>query len=29
MIPKKPTPDLIRGGNRSSDKIMRQESFKV
>jgi len=29
MIPKKPTLDLIRGGNRSSDKIMRQESFKV
>ena len=29
MIPKKPAPDLIRGGNRFSDKIMRQESFKV
>src|SRR5664279_1323856 len=23
MIPKKPAPDLIRGGNRFSDKIMR------
>jgi len=22
MIPKKPAPDLIRGGNRFSDKIM-------
>jgi len=25
MIPKKPVPDLIRDGNRFSDKIMRQE----
>ena len=24
MIPKKPAPDLIRGGNRFSDKIMRK-----
>jgi hypothetical protein len=23
MIPKKPAPDLIRGGNRFSEKIMR------
>jgi hypothetical protein len=23
MIPKKPAPDLIRGGNRFSDQIMR------
>jgi hypothetical protein len=25
MIPKKPAPDLIRGGNRFSDKIMRKK----
>ncbi len=25
MIPKKPAPDLIRGGNRFSDQIMREE----
>ncbi len=25
MIPKKPAPDLIGGGNRFSDKIMRNE----
>ena len=25
MIPKKPVPDLIRDGNRFSDKIMRKE----
>jgi len=25
MIPKKPVPDLIRDGNRFSDKSMRQE----
>jgi len=25
MIPKKPAPDLIRGGNRFSDKIMHNE----
>ena len=25
MIPKKPAPDLIRGGNRFSDKIMPNE----
>jgi hypothetical protein len=25
MIPKKPAPDLIRGGNRFSEKIMRQK----
>jgi hypothetical protein len=25
MIPKEPAPDLIRGGNRFSEKIMRQE----
>jgi hypothetical protein len=24
MIPKKPAPDLIRGGHRFSDKIMRK-----
>ena len=24
MIPKKPAPDLIRGGNRFSDEIMRE-----
>jgi hypothetical protein len=24
MIPKKPAPDLIRGGNRFSEKIMRK-----
>ncbi|MEA3027294.1 MAG: hypothetical protein QOF91_2579 [Alphaproteobacteria bacterium] len=29
MIPKKPAPDLIRGGNRFSDKIMlKPESMK-
>jgi len=27
MIPKKPTPDLIRGGNRFSEKIMLQENW--
>jgi hypothetical protein len=26
MIPKKPAPDLIRGGNRFSDKIMPSEA---
>jgi hypothetical protein len=26
MIPKKPVPDLIRDGNRFSDKIMRKEN---
>jgi hypothetical protein len=26
MIPKKPVPDLIRDGNRFSDKIMRRQS---
>jgi len=25
MIPKKPAPDLIRGGHRFSEKIMRRE----
>jgi len=25
MIPKKPAPDLIGGGNRFSDQIMRQK----
>jgi hypothetical protein len=25
MIPKKPAPDLIRGGNRFSDRIMRKK----
>jgi hypothetical protein len=25
MIPKKPVPDLIRDGNRFSDKIMRKQ----
>jgi len=25
MIPKKPAPDLIRGGDRFSDKIMREQ----
>jgi len=25
MIPKKPAPDLIRGGNRFSEKIMRKK----
>jgi hypothetical protein len=27
MIPKKPVPDLIRDGNRFSDKIMLQDKF--
>ena len=27
MIPKKPAPDLIGGGNRFSDQIMRKENF--
>ena len=27
MIPKKPVPDLIRDGNRFSDKIMLKEGF--
>jgi|SoiMethySBSTD1v2_1073268.scaffolds.fasta_scaffold2858671_2 hypothetical protein len=26
MIPKKPAPDLIRGGNRFSDKIMLKQN---
>jgi len=26
MIPKKPAPDLIRGGDRFSDKIMRKQN---
>jgi hypothetical protein len=26
MIPKKPAPDLIRGGNRFSEKIMREKN---
>jgi len=26
MIPKKPAPDLIRGGNRFSEKIMRKQA---
>jgi hypothetical protein len=30
MIPKKPAPDLIRGGNRFSEKIMlNQESYRT
>jgi hypothetical protein len=28
MIPKKPAPDLIRGGNRFSDKIMLKENVR-
>jgi hypothetical protein len=28
MIPKKPAPDLIRGGHRFSDKIMRKRTWK-
>ena len=27
MTPKKPVPDLIRDGNRFSDKIMLQDKF--
>jgi hypothetical protein len=27
MIPKKPAPDLIRGGRRFSDKIMRNKKM--
>jgi len=29
MIPKKPAPDLIRGGNRFSEKIMLQQEDRV
>jgi hypothetical protein len=29
MIPKKPVPDLIRDGNRLSDKIMRKEDLRI
>ena len=29
MIPKKPVPDLIRDGNRFSDKIMLQENVLI
>jgi hypothetical protein len=29
MIPKKPAPDLIRGGNRFLDKIMRQLKIMI
>jgi hypothetical protein len=29
MIPKKPVPDLIRDGNRFSDKIMRKKKVKI
>jgi hypothetical protein len=29
MIPKKPAPDLIRGGNRFSDKIMLTEKVNI
>jgi len=29
MIPKKPAPDLIRGGYRFSEKIMLQQSEKI
>jgi len=28
MIPKKPAPDLIRGGNRFSDKIMLKKAIQ-
>ena len=28
MIPKKPVPDLIRDGNRFSDKIMRKQNVR-
>jgi hypothetical protein len=28
MIPKKPAPDLIRGGRRFSEKIMRNNKLK-
>ena len=27
MLPKKPAPDLIRGGNRFSDKIMLKQAL--
>ncbi len=29
MIPKKPAPDLIRGGNRFSEKIMLQQKSMI
>jgi hypothetical protein len=29
MIPKKPAPDLIRGGNRFSDKIMLKQRTRT
>jgi hypothetical protein len=29
MIPKKPAPDLIRGGNRFSDKIMLERKVSM
>ena len=29
MIPKKPAPDLIRGGNRFSEKIMLQQKVRL
>jgi hypothetical protein len=29
MIPKKPAPDVIGGGNRFSDKIMRKELHSI
>jgi len=29
MIPKKPAPDLIRGGNRFSDKIMLKQENRL
>jgi hypothetical protein len=29
MIPKKPAPDLIRGGSRFSEKIMRKKSWTM
>jgi hypothetical protein len=28
MIPKKPAPDLIRGGNRFSEKIMPEQNAR-
>jgi hypothetical protein len=29
MIPKKPVPDLIRDGNRFSEKIMREQIVRL